>query len=387
VNGNSTTPPKMSMGSSGSVCSSEGQGSSFSESEAQEFNPFALDFDVFRVVETVGKHEALVLVASKIFRMSGLVVDDEEAKLRLSLTRTTLGAEESGIHVVTWCGATTFQRWINAVEAGYLNKPYHNSVHACDVMATANSYLLNSGIAPVPSPAHNSGKIRRRSSRIAFADPEWQLTQFALLIAAATHDVGHLGVMNPFLRQTHHQLAADYPDTLGVLEAFHAATALRLMSPESGNDILQLFSEADARWVRQAVVDLILITDLTKQRAFLESWHARRRVAPTASSSAAACDAPFEVASSPSSRPCVEEHISEGRSEPAAVWDLDLQGPGAGPRAGRLELAKVLIKAADLSNPTKEYGAYLTWTSKILSEFYDQVNMTPLSPINLFRAF
>mmetsp|Transcript_30735 Transcript_30735/g.61543 ORF Transcript_30735/g.61543 Transcript_30735/m.61543 type:complete len:604 (+) Transcript_30735:75-1886(+) len=421
-----------------------------------------LSFDVLRMAADLGKKQTLVCVATEIFRISGLLLRDEEVASRSALKALAAEGQNAQKIVVTWCSESTFNRWIVAVEAGYLDKQYHNSVHACDVMTTSNAYLIHSGIVPgrlpttqkafeaARTPAWSATSLETANSEIdtgiGFEDSEWRLTQLALLIAAAGHDVGHLGVMNPFLRQTKHALAAEYPDTLGVLEAFHAATALRLMSSEAGgHDVLENLSVDNARWVRQAVVDLILITDLTKQRAFLEQWHGRRQLVPAAQLHAATKlpDLPAAGANDPARRknsppllspalasrgpkkgppqkptlqrspsaPTVDledggagrngsrdeldgsgptttaagggsQPFEEGQEHLEAVWDLELCprktdrfSRGADltrARAGRLELAKVLIKAADLSNPTKHPAAYFTWTCMILSEFYDQ---------------
>jgi hypothetical protein len=391
----------------------------------------SLNFDVLLVAQDVGRTQTLAFVAADVFSVSGLLLQDDESASKLA------AITGSGKESVTWCSSSSFHRWIAAVEAGYLENSYHNSLHACDVMTTANAYFIHSGIVPGPPPTTEMAAAATGSTAVGFEDPEWRLTQLALLIASAGHDVGHLGVMNPFLRQTKHPLTVEYPTASGVLEALHAATALQLMADESGCNILEHLSVENARWVRQAVVELILITDLTRQRAFLEDWNGRRRVVPAAAShlskkqpsppstpeneprlfkakkrnnsiNVSSHDLGFVGMKVLSSQLSVDledggtgdlanatllVHSESGEnsssvglgdessavagqkgqvvSKDVVVWDLDLEGRDK--RNGRLELAKVFIKAADLSNPTKAYAPYLTWTSMVLSEFYDQV--------------
>ena len=144
-------------------------------------------------------------------------------------------------------------------------------------MCTSNSYLVNSGLTlrTANSAAPGGGATALGGAFGAgggFADPAWQLAQFALLVAACVHDVGHIGCMNPHLKATGHPLALEYPDRAGILEAMHAAVALEMMRAP-GQDILECMEPTDGSRVRQAIVDLVLVTDLTKQAAFLDEFH------------------------------------------------------------------------------------------------------------------
>jgi hypothetical protein len=254
-------------------------------------------------------------------------------------------------------GRAAFRAWINRVERGYMDKPYHNSVHGCDVMVTAHSYLVNSGLLGEPQPRAfpSSGRDDNHSS---CRGKDWQLLHLALLVAGASHDVGHLGVMNPFLKASRHPLALANPGVSGVLEVMHAAVTQRFLaggnggsdnasdssggsgsgsssSSRSAGGLLDRLAVGDARWVRSAVNELVLATDMSAQRQLLGAWAERRAK--------------------------------------AVPRELDCAGSDDAAASNRLWVGKLILKAADLSNPAKSMPNYLTWTGRIISEFYCQV--------------
>ncbi|KAJ9531176.1 hypothetical protein QJQ45_000837 [Haematococcus lacustris] len=66
-------------------------------------------------------------------------------------------------------------RFLRAIEEAYLPQPYHNKIHAADVVQAFFVILTRSGMLPL------------------YADP---LTQLACLLAAAVHDLEHQGLTN-----------------------------------------------------------------------------------------------------------------------------------------------------------------------------------------------
>lgn len=72
----------------------------------------------------------------------------------------------------------------------YQNNPYHNAVHAADVVQCV-FYFLTHGLYP-------------------FLGTTAYLDAFALILAAVCHDVGHPGMNNAFLVSTSDALAMEY---------------------------------------------------------------------------------------------------------------------------------------------------------------------------------
>merc|ERR1719296_68809 len=85
------------------------------------------------------------------------------------------------------------------------------------------------------------------------------LEEFALLVSAACHDVGHPGVSNDFLVQTSHELAIRYNDT-SPLENMHCARLFEIITkPETA--VFERFSTEQYKEARAICVAAILHTD------------------------------------------------------------------------------------------------------------------------------
>ena len=91
-------------------------------------------------------------------------------------------------------------------QSSYMPNPYHNCIHATDVLLATN-YMLSSK---------------------ALLDVFSSLEIFAALFAALIHDVHHPGRTNQFLINTRHELALLYNDN-SVLENHHLAVAFQTM--------------------------------------------------------------------------------------------------------------------------------------------------------------
>ncbi|GFH25584.1 PDEase domain-containing protein, partial [Haematococcus lacustris] len=98
-------------------------------------------------------------------------------------------------------------RFLRAIEAGYQANAYHNAIHAADVLQTMHVVIQRSGMLP------------------RYADP---LTHLACLLAAAVHDLEHVGLTNDFLNNSDHDLAIRYNDR-SPMENHHLAACFSLL--------------------------------------------------------------------------------------------------------------------------------------------------------------
>jgi len=83
--------------------------------------------------------------------------------------------------------------------------------------------------------------------------------QFAILVAAFAHDLGHFGKTNAFLVTTKHELAIRYNDQ-SPLENMHCATLFAMCKVEAAD----IFSKVDSdmqRDARKIIIAAILHTD------------------------------------------------------------------------------------------------------------------------------
>jgi hypothetical protein len=114
----------------------------------------------------------------------------------------------------------TVETFLLAVEAEYQPCAYHNAIHATDVTQTA-AVILDAFSKHVGAPAKQD--------------------VFALLVAAAVHDLGHLGVNNDFLINSRHPRATMYNDR-SVNENFHISRAFEIARTTRGCDIFEQFT-------------------------------------------------------------------------------------------------------------------------------------------------
>ena len=163
--------------------------------------------------------------------------------------------EDAGLCAEFGISEQVLLAYFSAIQAGYLAQPYHNALHACDVLAAMN-YVLT------------AGGIDRCLSRVEL---------MAALVAAAVHDFAHPGVNNAFLVAVSAPLAKRYNDT-HVLENYHLCSTFAIMA-RPGCNLVAGMAPADARALRRQVVALVLATDMSTHSAFMAEA-ARRLGAP-----------------------------------------------------------------------------------------------------------
>ena len=195
-------------------------------------------------------------------------------------------------------------KYLVAVQGGYNDMPYHNATHAADVTQTMNYFLSRGGLAAAA-----------------------QLTKEMLLgsiLAALVHDVGHIGVNNPFLISSGHELAIRYNDR-SPMESMHCATAFELMRGE-GCDVLQSLKHGQRRETRRCILDMVLATDNAMHTEYLAKFKTK-----------------------------VEQD----------EMDFDTT-------ADQILTLQIALHAADVSNPAKPRAIYYAWKDRIVDEFYGQ---------------
>uniref|UniRef100_A0A8D0FWD4 3',5'-cyclic-AMP phosphodiesterase n=1 Tax=Strix occidentalis caurina TaxID=311401 RepID=A0A8D0FWD4_STROC len=139
------------------------------------------------------------------------------------------------------------RRFLVMVQEDYHSQnPYHNAVHAADVTQAMHCYLKEPKLSKSLTP--------------------WDV--LLSLIAAATHDLDHPGVNQPFLIKTNHYLATLYKNT-SVLENHHWRSAVGLLR-ESG--LFAHMSLENRQLMESQIGDLILATDISQQNEYLSMF-------------------------------------------------------------------------------------------------------------------
>uniref|UniRef100_A0A7N6F9E2 Phosphodiesterase n=1 Tax=Anabas testudineus TaxID=64144 RepID=A0A7N6F9E2_ANATE len=232
-----------------------------------------------------------------------------------------------------------FMMYFCALEDGYRDIPYHNRVHATDVLH-AVWYLTTRpipGFQQIHSDGISPGRISYASSKSSSISDDsygclaWNipaLELMALYVAAAMHDYDHPGRTNAFLVATNAPQAVLYNDR-SVLENHHAAAAWSLYLSQPEFNFLINLDHVEFKRFRFLVIEAILATDLKKHFDFLAEFNAK-------------------------------------------VNDVNSPGIDWTNENDRLLVCQVCIKLADINGPAKVRDLHLKWTEGIVNEFYEQ---------------
>jgi hypothetical protein len=190
--------------------------------------------------------------------------------------------------------------------------PYHNAVHAADVVQTSSFMLYTAELNEMASLN--------------------ELDCFSVLMACVVHDYGHPGFNNMYCSKTKHPIALRYNDT-AVLEMHHVASAFRVIhSDEQFNFLIDATDSMYTR-VREIMLACVLATDMSSHFAELNHFKSRIQAGDFL------------------------KHVDE------------TQLPS---KEDQLLACSIVVHSCDISNPAKGLASYLDWTSRVLWEFFLQ---------------
>ncbi|XP_040902923.1 cGMP-inhibited 3',5'-cyclic phosphodiesterase A-like [Toxotes jaculatrix] len=256
--------------------------------------------------------------------------------------------EDTGLFETFRIPVQEFMNYFHALENGYRDIPYHNRIHATDVLH-AVWYLTTQPVPGLPvlltengihtdsengiTPGATGFLVSKMNSvleegygSLAGLIPGLEL--MALYVAAAMHDYDHPGRTNAFLVATSAPQALLYNDR-SVLENHHAASAWNLFMSRPEYNFLVNLEHVEFKRFRFLVIEAILATDLKKHFDFLAEFNAK-------------------------------------------VGDEGVSGIDWTNENDRLLVCQMCIKLADVNGPLKSKELHLQWTEGIVNEFYEQ---------------
>ncbi|XP_076591037.1 cGMP-inhibited 3',5'-cyclic phosphodiesterase 3A-like isoform X1 [Chaetodon auriga] len=256
--------------------------------------------------------------------------------------------EDSGLFETFRIPVQEFMNYFHALENGYRVIPYHNRIHATDVLH-AVWYLTTQPVPGLPNLLTENGihtdsengitpgatgflvskmnsVVEEGYGSLAGLIPALEL--MALYVAAAMHDYDHPGRTNAFLVATSAPQALLYNDR-SVLENHHAASAWNLFMSRPEYNFLVNLEHVEFKRFRFLVIEAILATDLKKHFDFLAEFNAK-------------------------------------------VGDDGVSGIDWTNENDRLLVCQMCIKLADVNGPLKCKELHLQWTEGIVNEFYEQ---------------
>eukprot|EP00929_Paragymnodinium_shiwhaense_P098796 TRINITY_DN60301_c0_g1_i1.p1 TRINITY_DN60301_c0_g1~~TRINITY_DN60301_c0_g1_i1.p1 ORF type:complete len:501 (+),score=105.74 TRINITY_DN60301_c0_g1_i1:42-1544(+) len=201
------------------------------------------------------------------------------------------------------CPLDKVSNYMEALGNTYVNEnPYHNRMHAAEV--TVATHFLWTSIA------------------VGLPDFATKVDIWMAVLAAAMHDVGHPGVNSDFLVKTSDVLALRYNDH-SVLENFHAASGFELMRTLKLDLLAHTFDSPPAISLRKRVIDMILITDMSRHKECLANVTKE-----------------------------LEVHTAR---------DVD-----------KLALEQLIVHTADIGHPLRPNAAHIEWSKRVSEEFFAQ---------------
>ncbi|XP_078100065.1 cGMP-inhibited 3',5'-cyclic phosphodiesterase 3A-like [Sander vitreus] len=256
--------------------------------------------------------------------------------------------EDTGLFETFRIPVQEFMNYFHALENGYRVIPYHNRIHATDVLH-AVWYLTTQPVPGLPTlltenGIHTDSENGNTPGATGFLMSKMNsvmedsygslaglipgLELMALYVAAAMHDYDHPGRTNAFLVATSAPQALLYNDR-SVLENHHAASAWNLFMSRPEYNFLANLEHVEFKRFRFLVIEAILATDLKKHFDFLAEFNAK-------------------------------------------VGDEGVSGIDWTNENDRLLVCQMCIKLADVNGPLKCKELHLQWTEGIVNEFYEQ---------------
>jgi len=208
--------------------------------------------------------------------------------------------------------------FIDIIAKDYLPNPYHNFSHAVDVTHAVFQYM----------------NLMR--ARVLFSMPE----QFSMLVAALSHDVGHPGVNNGFLTEVQDEIAIRYNDR-SPLENMHCCKLFEITTRE-GAEVFVGVPQDQYKDVRKLIIEVILHTDIVQHPAMVKElellYEMNARI--------------FEA--------------KEG--DMFSEQEVELLSSNEHKKL----IGKLLLHAADISNPVMPWAIAKAWAHNVLNEYFLQ---------------
>ncbi|OXB61439.1 hypothetical protein ASZ78_015545 [Callipepla squamata] len=273
---------------------------------------------------------------------------DQSGRILSQVTYTLF--QDTGLFEIFKIPVKEFMNYFCALENGYRDIPYHNRIHATDVLHAV--WYLTTRPIPGFQQIHNEHVLATDVDEAVGAVPDQvsyisskscsvtddsygclasnipALELMALYVAAAMHDYDHPGRTNAFLVATNAPQAVLYNDR-SVLENHHAASAWNLFLSRPEYNFLSNLDHVEFKRFRFLVIEAILATDLKKHFDFLAEFNSKAN-------------------------------------------DIDSHGIEWSNENDRLLVCQICIKLADINGPAKVRELHLKWTEGIVNEFYEQ---------------
>ncbi|ELW70037.1 High affinity cAMP-specific and IBMX-insensitive 3',5'-cyclic phosphodiesterase 8B [Tupaia chinensis] len=191
---------------------------------------------------------------------------------------------------------------------------------------------------------HKNGTLVILAFLLAAVLENWgsldHLDEVAALIAATVHDVDHPGRTNSFLCNAGSELAVLYNDT-AVLESHHTALAFQLTVKDTKCNIFKNIDRNHYRTLRQAIIDMVLATEMTKHFEHVNKF---------------------------------VNSINKPMAAETEGSDCECNPPGKNFLENQILIKRMMIKCADVANPCRPLDLCIEWAGRISEEYFAQTD-------------
>lgn len=264
----------------------------------------------FKLAMLFDKLEATLLSATQNFQEHG---KDFSSSGDLNFNQALIGVSDDELLPITmtifkhyhkeldnlYVSDHTLFRFLHLIKSLYHSNEYHNFYHAVDVLQCSHFIVSDPSLR---------AKLR-------------DIDILAVLVSAICHDVGHLGVNNPFLTSYYTDLALLYNDS-SPLENYHAFLANFVLEKIVACDFRKNWDRSLKREFRKLIIGSILATDMAHHNRYLSLFQSKELI-----------------------------------------------------YSDRCLLLGMILKAADLSNVVRPFRNSEKWSHCLRTEFYLQGNL------------
>ncbi|GHJ84156.1 hypothetical protein NliqN6_0558 [Naganishia liquefaciens] len=294
-------------------------------------------------------------------------------------------------------GSDQLRRFLFAIRAIYhAPNPYHNYVHAVDVLQATYTFLVANGVAPpvtylldskgdswVRKEVHEGASREQDNARMTLHGLLRPQDVLTVMIGAMGHDVGHPGLSNVFMKNAKTPLSQIYSDK-SVLENMHCILVVQLLRKHGFQFLLTGSSSVTAK------TGLTVVTNAasTSEPSPMSDLFPNVLPASATSQSFRRDVQPGAVGDWRGFKKLLYATVLSTDMSLHFDWLKRFNDLGKRARAGlcvdmseaeeeeaRTLVCQSLIKCADISNPTRPIEVSEYWSTVLLDEWAVQASL------------
>ena len=292
-----------------------------------------IDFDIFEFKKefNLNNHDLMNIISTQIFDSFGLFEDEIVDNSK-------------------------FAGFIKTVANQYNNNPYHNAIHATDVLQTTSIILLK-------------GDVKDKK---VFDDFEIA----SMLIAGIIHDLGHPGTSNLYQINKGTKLALKYNDR-SPLENMHCYKGFKILMKNEYNILCNL-NIIEFKMVRLHMIDMILNTDGSNHSTLL--LKIKEKIEKVNSIKSKLVENLKEKKKNKKSEN-TNENENDSQDKEILECDYDnllvlysiaFNDNDQEKLEAKKALMSFILHLADISNPAKKFVIYKEWEDRVCQEFFKE---------------